>query len=96
MVSEKDTEWIMGYVDDVISEAEHVLEELDPFTSGEHPGVWSVVYWLLPMLDESRAWCSGLEDRMGLLDDGNDMMVPVTAMELVLAHYNHLKTADSA
>lgn len=82
---------LTGYVDELLYDAQRVMEELDPFTDGTYPEVYSVLSWLLPLAEESRVWATGLQDALELFNDESDSFTPVIAMKLVLAHYDSVR-----
>lgn len=83
-------ESIIGYVDDLIFDARHVLEELDPFSNGMHPEMYSAISWLLPFVENSREWCSRLDSPLALFEGEADSFTPVSLLKLVLDYYRLL------
>ena len=44
---------LVVYVDEILADAELIIEELDPFSNGDFPVIYSVVSWLFPFVEES-------------------------------------------
>lgn len=79
------------YAAGVLFDAQRVIEELDPLTNGSFPEVVSVLSWLMPLAEESRAWTTSLGDVSEFLDDNSDSFTPVVAMKLVLDLYESIR-----
>lgn len=82
---------VIDHANDVLFDAREVLEELDPFANGTYPEIYSAVDWLLPYVEESRNWCSGLDRPLDFLDDEDDSFTPVVVMKIVLERYRELR-----